>query len=71
MACGWAAVARTRPLATPESARAWPSVATQTPAAGGPRRFSTPMGQGAVDNQRGPPRNAPPSALRLAFQTPQ
>ena len=44
--------------------------APQTPGPGGPRRFSTPMGQGAVDNQRGPPRNAPPSAQRSAFQTP-
>ena len=55
----------------PAPAAAPAPAAPQTPGPGGPRRFSTPMGQGAVDNQRGPPRNAPPSALRLAFQTPQ
>ena len=54
----------------PAPAAAPAPAAPQTPGPGGPRRFSTPMGQGAVDNQRGPPRNAPPSAQRSAFQTP-
>jgi len=54
----------------PAPAAAPAPAAPQTPGPGGPRRFSTPMGQTAVDNQRGPPRNAPPSAQRSAFQTP-
>uniref|UniRef100_A0A7S3ZSY4 Uncharacterized protein n=2 Tax=Pelagomonas calceolata TaxID=35677 RepID=A0A7S3ZSY4_9STRA len=54
----------------PAPAAAPAPAAPQTPGPGGPRRFSTPMGQDAVDNQRGPPRNAPPSAQRSAFQTP-
>ena len=55
----------------PAPAAAPAPAAPQTPGPGGPRPFTTPRGQDAVDNQRGPPRNAPPSALRLAFQTPQ
>ena len=54
----------------PAPAAAPAPAAPQTPGPGGPQRFATPMGQTAVDNQQGPPRNAPPSAQRLAFQTP-
>ena len=54
----------------PAPAAAPAPAAPQTPGPAGPRRFATPMGQTAVDNQRGPPRNAPPSAQRSAFQTP-
>ncbi len=55
----------------PAPAAAPAPAAPQTPGPGGPRPFTTPRGQDAVDNQRGPPRNAPPSAQRRAFQTPQ